>query len=196
MIEFNELRHYVRNALVHYDYHAWTIQGLGMMRAYLDPERKYRLHLWNQKARFEGVTEIHDHPWDFSSYVLSGYIEDTRFDAIWSGDANTSLQATHEAQLIECGPGGCAHGKRRRVHLVPRGVQVYSAGQGYSARSDAIHLSRASQGAVSVIERSGDTGRAHVFCELGKPWVSAETRPATRAEIREYVDLALANWEQ
>lgn len=55
----------------------WSIQGFGMLRLYLSAE--VRLHVWDSRFRVPGVTDIHDHSWDFESEVAAGEVLQRRY---------------------------------------------------------------------------------------------------------------------
>jgi hypothetical protein len=185
----------------------WSLQGFGMLRLYLSSD--VRLHVWSDADIAEGVSEIHDHPWDFTSHVISGVVQNTRYrvDFPRSNSPDPTVtdnplmpwgrsKPTHWEEKIKCGPGGGALGDERLVVLVAQPVEVIKAGGTYSQRAYEVHDSAPSNGAVTVIHRSfhQDTEHARVFYPIGEKWGSAEPRPATAEEVHRIVGLALEVW--
>lgn len=163
----------------------WSLQGFGMFRLYLS--REARLHLWDPRFAVENVSTLHTHPWDFTSTVIAGRIEDHVY-RIEPGDP------THVEQRIVCGSGGCAVGEPGAVRLVPAFVRSVRAGESYTLRSDEIHESRPEPGTVTIIRRTfkADTEHANVYHPIGTPWVSAEPRKAAAAEVISMAEIARA----
>lgn len=168
----------------------WSLQGFGMLRLYLSPT--LRLHVWSQEHVVQNVSTIHDHPWDFSSFVLSGRVDNRRLQEVPHG------KPTHFKRTIKCGPGGHAMPDETKVCLVADPLEIVRAGEAYGQLAAELHCSQPSHGAVSIIERLRPAGRdpdlATVCYPLGTEWVSAEPRPATRAEVFEITDAALSRW--
>ena len=49
----------------------WSVQGFGMMRRYLDADKKYRLNIWDSSLAGRNVSIIHDHlPVDANKLLL------------------------------------------------------------------------------------------------------------------------------
>lgn len=58
----------------------WSIQGFGMLRAYLADDQVYRLHIWDtEQMSVEDVSTVHDHPWDLDSRIISGTLRNQRY---------------------------------------------------------------------------------------------------------------------
>lgn len=167
----------------------WSIQGLGMLRLYLNPAQ--RLHVWSREAKRSDVSTIHDHPWDFESLVISGSIDNLIFEQMPRG-------LPHFRQRILCGPGGGVDGAPEEVGLICRMRTTYYPDDSYVQRAEVIHESDPTEGTVTLITRTfrPDTEHANVFYEAGKTWVSAEPRVATMAEIERVTGSALARWQK
>lgn len=170
----------------------WSLQGLGMLRLKLSPT--LRLHVWSDQARVDDVSEIHTHPWNFRSYVVSGKLIDTTYvDELWRSDHHTHLCST-----IVCGEGGGLEGEPTPAHLSVDWTQVYTKGQGYMQARTTIHSSHPEDGTVTIVERSvpqgSDPDRALVFWPVGTEWVSAEPRIPHDEEILAITGRALAKW--
>jgi hypothetical protein len=94
-----------RTILEHATDFQWSIQGFGMLRLYLAPD--VRLHVWSESHQVPNVSLIHDHPWHFTSHVLSRKIANVRYRIEPIGEH------THTMERIRCGPGGGALGDSR-----------------------------------------------------------------------------------
>lgn len=169
----------------------WTIQGFGMLRTYLTEDERVRLHVWSRADEVPGVSVIHDHPWDFTSRVVSGVVRNVRYMA--------GGHEPHWTRLIVCGPGGCALGTPERVMLGAYPDDVHGPGDRYSQAAEVLHASFPSDGAVTVITRrfGADRDVARVCwpdAAGSNGWVSAEPREATHEEVERITALALANW--
>lgn len=60
----------VKAVLEHAQVYTWQLQGLGMLRLYLN--KATRLHVWHSGFSVPGASTIHTHPWDFKSEVVAG----------------------------------------------------------------------------------------------------------------------------
>lgn len=172
--------------------HEWTIQGLGMLRTYLDPEKTLRLHVWADLARYDNVSELHTHPWDMKSDILIGSIRQHRYVPALDPD----LFPTHRCQKILCGEGGGLCGIPTFAHLREMLPETYSAGDSYRQLWWEIHRSDPMDGTVTLVERqfTADPDHAYVFWPHGEEWVTAEPRPATEEETKDICDNALDLW--
>lgn len=167
----------LRDILINPLDYEWSVQGLGMMRTYLSDEK--RLHIWHSALQTPDATVVHDHPWGFISKVELGrinqyrYIRDNAFGTPW------------QEQLITCGEGGGVAGEPSIVKLRKGEKEVYSEGDVYRQKAHELHVSFPLDNTVTVITReyTEDLDHAHVFFPLGMKFVSAEPRPATRAEV-------------
>lgn len=193
MDRFSATRAVVRAVLEKADAFPWSLQGFGMLRTYLD-DRRMRLHVWDSRFAVLDVSTIHDHPWHFDSLVVSGFLEQTRFAIVPESHPHAQ---PFEFQTIRCGPGGCAIGEAKPVHLFAAwGVERYGPGSTYRQRADEIHESRPHDGTVTLVERHflDDEEHARVFWRRGETWVSAEPREATPDEVRAITRHALEVW--
>lgn len=192
MIAYDALAHLVRTDVLAFpERHEWSVQGFGMLRTYLSPD--LRLHIWDLDYRVSSVSDIHDHPWHFESIVLSGTIENRRYHI------KQGAESTHHRGRIVCGPNPVEHGAK---DVEPVGLEqwcegIFKPGDTYRMRADELHASIPSPGTVTLIQRTKadkDPERAFVYWPLGTEWVSAEPRPATRAEVRKITQQALYRW--
>lgn len=181
--------------LLHPTDHEWSLQGLGMLRTYLDPERTMRLHVWSNDAKFQDVSELHTHPWDMTSTVIVGELKQERYVPSL-GD-----EATHMCQKILCGEGGGLCDVPRTVGLRMMLPEFYY-GLGEGGESEyhqlwwEIHRSVPADGTCTLVERefTADPDHAYVFWPVGEEWVSAEPRPATEEEVFAITGKALDLW--
>src|SRR3954462_14875246 len=166
----------------------WSIQGLGMLRTYLDKDHRFRLHIWHSKFQVKDVSAIHDHPWDFTSYVVAGQIQNAKYSLHQDGEIYQHVK-------IECGPGTTAanmistYDSQRLQRLASQSIYP---GQSYVQRADEIHQTFALDGTVTICDRKlvRKDNHAHVYWISG-PWVSAEPRPARIDEVEFMIKEAL-----
>lgn len=169
---------------------AWSLQGFGMLRLYFG--KRWRLHVWDQRAAYPRVSTIHDHlQWDFESLILSGRIVNQRFFMV-----DEPHGEPYRYMRIQTGTGGFGLEDAAWCRLWARGPETYLVGETYRQRADEVHESRPDDGTVTLVERehTGHGDVARVFWRPGAEWVTAEPRPATPAEIRDVVGLALERW--
>ena len=203
-IVFDKLRAMVMSVLSDPKKHEWTLQGFGMLRTYITKET--RLHVWDRDYRVRDVTDVHDHPWHFSSLIISGTIVNTRYEV---HPCEHTLEEVHARNLrtpfmrssIVCGVGGGNHvatikERGELVWLEPREPEEYKTGEIYFQKADEVHHSSYSSGAVTLVTRTFqlDTEHAHVFFPADQEWVSAEPRDAKTSEIESICKNALHNW--
>lgn len=162
----------------------WSLQGFGMLRLYLSPE--VRLHVWDDRFAVPNVSTMHDHPWNFTSYVVCGEVTNQRYSPEWGVWADDS---TFHCARIMCGPGGgaCPLEPLPDACLRREPVERYGPGATYSQHCETIHSSHPTRGTVTICTRDVSAGRsrdhARVFWPKGGRWVTAEPRDATADEI-------------
>jgi hypothetical protein len=173
----------------------WSIQGLGMLRTYLDDKKVQRLHVWSDEARgmWDGASELHTHPWDMISIIMAGRLEQHRFVAFLP---TLKEPATHMQQKILCGEGGGLCGLPERALLRQMSPEFYKEGDVYRQGWWEIHRTRPADGTVTIIARdfTSDPDHAFVYWPVGEDWVSAEPRPATEDEIIRITQRSLERW--
>lgn len=176
----------------------WSMQGLGMLRCYLNGE-DLRLHIWDPEQAVDGVSTLHTHPWDMDSLVVCGRVVNQRFlertiDPKLESDVNPRTE--YMRQMIQCGEGGGLYGEPAPIYLEPQPPEIVTAGYGYSQRASEIHESRPDPGTVTIIRRrvpeDGHPDFANVYWPADQEWVSAEPRPATRTEVLKFTTQAIA----
>jgi len=175
---------------VHYK---WTIQGFGMLRLYLSPTT--RIHVWNSRYVIPGVSDIHDHPWDFTSTIVAGELKNARLKF------EPGLSGTYRGSKILCGAGAHLVGKLSGdepefFHRCTVASEAYYAGDSYRQHRSEVHQSFPADGTVTIVERvmSEDADHAMVYWPRNEEWVSAEPRPATSEEIVDITGYSLHRW--
>lgn len=181
----------VKNILQHPHGFDWSVQGLGMLRVYLEPE--VRLHVWDRQLLVPGASPLHDHPWDFTSSIIAGRMVNTRFERMPDGSDVGEIWNCVE---IKCGEGAHVVGDPKLVKLVRQGPEVYTAGEFYAQGAQEIHWSLPEDGTVTICNRvfKKDRDHAHVFWRGRGRWVDAEPRKATAVEVEGVTLRALETW--
>jgi hypothetical protein len=175
----------------------WSVQGLGMMRLYLDDHR--RLHIWDSSLRVENVSDMHTHPWNFKSHVVVGQVNNWKYLDIteqkdhWSEERHLA----YKKQIIRCGVGGGLVGEPEEVTLILAGDEfnVFVERVTYSELAHEIHVSKPHDGTITIVKREflDDVDHALVFWKDGD-WVSAEPRIATYDEVSRVTQSSLEKW--
>lgn len=198
LLSFNGLATTVRqHVLAHPERYEWSLQGFGMLRTYVS--RELRLHVWDERFRVKDVSDIHDHPWDFESLVLSGKVTNIPYHVMRRRDG--AFTPDHHEGRIICGPSTeikIASRIEPDVYLGPGDVRTYRPGDVYGQKADEVHRSECERGTVTLVARSWtgkDPERALVYWPIGTQWTSAHPRPATREESAEICAYALEHWK-
>lgn len=178
MREFDLARATAITVLEHAAAHDWSVQGFGMMRIYFGDDRRFRLNVWDPSLAIPRVSLIHDHPWDFKSWILGGYFENQRF-------IEDGYGRIYNWMYLEPGEQGGPRSERQVTKLREAAVERYFPGDTYEQRVDEIHASYYGEGAVTLNDRTGrrNDDRARVFWRDPWDWVDAKPRPATPEEI-------------
>lgn len=192
--ECDALRALVKDAVSVGNGRRWTVQGFGMLRTYLpfgpNPKR-FRLNVWNPALAVPGVSVIHDHPWDFTSWIINGNFRNIRFvEDYHNGDP-------FKFMTIKCGEDGCAMSPPSSIRLRSLPCEHYVAGDIYHQDGAEVHASAYDAGTVTLNDRVGDTEHARVFWsdEPKGYWVDAKPREATLGEVQSTMALALSKWQ-
>lgn len=192
-LAFEGLGAFVReHVLAKPDRYEWTLQGFGMLRTYVTKE--LRLHVWDERYRAPGVSDIHDHPWHFESLVLSGRIVNHRFYVIRQG------VPTHYEGTIVCGPSTDVKTAtiEGEIQLFAARPEEWGPGQLYTQRSEEVHRSEYDDGTVTLVRRAWtdrDPDHAKVYWRLGSTWISGHPRRATRGEVEKICETARERWK-
>lgn len=174
----------------------WSLQGFGMLRYYMTPDRALRLHVWHSGYSVPGVSVVHTHPWAFDSYVVSGLVRNVRYQEE-PPDAPYPHGVPYQKQQIRCGPGGgLTDDPSTAVQLYLSADEYCAAGTWYSQKPEEIHASYPDDGTVTLVRRTfgTDTEHAYVYWPAGEEWVSAEPRKATPDEILAITECAYKRW--
>jgi hypothetical protein len=172
-------REFVRRVLINPFDWEWSVQGFGMLRTYLDANKRFRLNIWDSNLAVPDVSLIHNHPWDFYSYIISGKFTNVRYFKDPNGDE-------YDWMVIKTGEGGGPDGRSGTIRMSPAIFpQCYHQGDVYNQESTEIHKSMYTNGTVTLNDRTPklDSEHAVVFWPHGESWVDAEPRPATTQEI-------------
>ena len=172
----------------------WSVQGFGMLRCYLDPDKKYRLNIWDRGLMVPNVSTIHDHPWHFTSWIINGAFRNTRFNI----SPDPLYGNAFDWQVIRTGPGGGPEdGEHGTVRLIARAPEQYRTGDRYHQEAKEIHSSAFMDGTVTLNDRVrlSDSDHARVFWLTGQHWVNAQPRVADQAEILHTTQKALTLWQ-
>lgn len=187
---FDPLREMVKHILFYPEGYIWSRQGFGMLRTYFGPQQKYRLNVWNKRFARPGVSTIHDHPWDFQSWIMGGSLTNLRYAQGMAGP-------NHHVQSIKTGEGGGPVGYPSIVFLYPATPcpEFYETGDSYRQKANEIHETFYADGTVTLNERSNRYSEtARVFWPIGRQWIDAEPRPATPEEVTLATRGALREW--
>jgi hypothetical protein len=164
----------------------WSIQGFGMLRAYLDPDHVWRLHLWDLDSAFPDVSRIHDHPWDFTSRIVVGRMDNQRYEV--DGPEGEPYQSAR----ILCGESAHLLEEPVTALVAPKATEHYGPEDFYAQEAPEFHESFPTAGAVTLVKRNFKQNRdvARVLWREGV-WGDAAPRPATQQEIEHFVSLAM-----
>lgn len=167
----------------------WTVQGLGMLRLYLDDST--RLHVWNSRFIIPGVSPLHTHPWAFDSIVVAGTVRQRRYT---EKICTEYIQSFNRAQ-ITCGANAKIE-QQDKVWLSELPEEVFNEGQSYRQWAEEIHRSYPEDGTVTLVTRhfQADREHAYVYWQGENGFVSAEPRNATPEEIQVFCTVALAKY--
>ena len=185
------MKAFVIDVLHHAHEREWSLQGFGMLRTYIGGDKRFRLNVWHSKLAVPNVSIIHNHPWNFRSWIMAGKFTNVRFDI---GVGKPFL-------MMEIEPGEHFEGSTeqpRRVWLDAHEPEEYFAGDTYEQTWDEVHASYYDDGTTTLNDRTGGpTGRdarALVFWPDGESWVDAKPRPATPDEVAFATSAALGRF--
>ena len=174
----------------------WSVHGIGMLRLYLP--NNTRLHVWDQRLRTVGVSDIHTHPWSFRSTVVSGKVLQQRFAEERAADlpAGTGAGMFLRSRIRTGDAAAENRDPEQLVCLVPGPVEVYGPGDSYEQLYNEIHRSFPVNGTVTYIERTmaEDADHACIYWPNGEEWVDAKPRSASMCEVNDVIELALGAW--
>lgn len=194
---FKALRGAVHAILQHPADMGWTVQGFGMLRCHFEADKTYRLNIWDSKLAVPGVSVIHDHPWNFQSWIINGVFRNIRYLEI-DAQSIECPDRLYDYMTIKTGEGGGARGDPQSMFLHALPTELYVTGATYEQLASEIHMSDYLDGTVTLNERTrvGDGEHARVFWPHGEKWVDAEPRKATWEEIADACAGALDIWQK
>lgn len=180
-----------KHAIDHPHWFEWTTQGFGMVRCYLDPDHEWRLNIWHTGLH-NGASLIHDHPWDFTSWVLAGVLQNRRYTI-----QDDPFGSWHQWGIITPGPGNGTISHGGIVRLTSTGsMETYRSGEMYSQKANEIHETAFRDGTVTLNRRRRvGEDKARIFWPVGTEWVNANVHDASVAEIRLAVDAAMERFD-
>lgn len=189
----------VRSILMNPDGYEWSTQGFGFIRTYPHfGDKTWRLNVWHSCTRVEGVSDIHTHPWDFTSIILAGKFQNTRFTE-YSDDLTVMFSPSdqyYRAKLIP-GIGGGLEKTADLVVLDEHETEYMGPSSVYHQRHDEIHQTTYEDGAVTLnmrVPQGEDV--ANTYWPTHVNWGDAKPRAATKREIYTSIAAALTLMEQ
>jgi hypothetical protein len=190
------LRASIKTLLEHPNELRWTVQGFGMLRCYLDPDKTYRLNIWDSEFAAPDVSTIHNHPWNFRSWIIKGVFRNVRYIETTAALATDKFVCYNEMVIKTGEVGGPVGLAPEETWLHTQPVEIYKTGDSYWQDSKEIHKSMYDDGTVTLNERKrvGDGEHARVFWPHGTEWGGVAPRAATHWEVIAITRRALRNW--
>jgi hypothetical protein len=169
----------------------WQYQGFGMLRTYLAIDGEdWRLNVWHPDYAVKNVSTIHNHPWDFRSYIISGCLVNTIYEVY------EFYGSQYNFGEIVPGPDGGMKREIGSVNLLGSSKEYY-ADDHYSQPRDVIHSTDTIPGTVTLNLRfNRGEDKALVYWPSGTDWVDAKPRPATQSEIEVFTTAAKKRMKQ
>lgn len=165
----------------------WELQGFGMLRTYIEEDT--RLQIWSKNHIVENVTDIHTHPWDFTSIIYQGEIINHTFG---EHDLNSSVVGEKFDRCLIL-TGEKAYVKEKTpIKLNKWTLQRYKKGEVYFHAKNIPHRINFVDGTITIlIKRSiNPDSLAYSYVKDKEEWVSAAPRIATIEEIEEFIGIA------
>lgn len=170
----------------------WSLQGFGMLRMYLPGDM--RLNIWDSRYQYKPKPSmIHDHPWDFTSWVVCGELYNYRYAV---GPKNAHGLPQYWQRTIRPGVDPQHLGQDKLVTLFKITQETIKVGNSYFQEFNEVHETDFKDGTITVNsrQRGNRPDEARVFYREGEEWISAEPRPATEKEVKDICDNALKLW--
>ena len=191
--EFRALQAMTRAVLEQPGAYVWTVQGLGMLRTKIDEAGLCRVNIWHSRFLIPNVSRMHTHPWNLTSWIVSGSICNARYQVDGTGNA-------YKYQKVQCGVGGGMNQEQlpETAYLRSDLEEILAAGDRYTMRSNEVHATRFIDGAVTLNYRDNhsEDHSALVFWPAANQWIDAAPRSAITDEIEFGTGFALANWDK
>lgn len=182
----NKVREMLNNPL---DYE-WEIQGFGMLRTYIDANT--RVQIWHNNYKIPNVTDIHTHPWDFTSFIIQGYMQNLCFIESKIENETVPEDIIYNRCLILTGEH--AYVKEKTKVILSRDTNIkYTNGMEYTHKKDVPHRTEYSNGTITVLTKNNinKDSLAYSYTKGDSEWVSAAPRIATNEEVMFFVNEAL-----
>jgi hypothetical protein len=168
----------------------WSVQGLGMLRLYIRDVG--RIHIWDSRLRYPGVSPFHTHSWDLESTVVFGAMKNERLIEM---PPDSPMGKLFWRKRLICGYDTREVSPPEKVILAVNSVEHYFSSDTYTQSANEIHQSIPKDGTVTLMRRvQGDhDGAASVYWPIDQEFGSAKPRDAKPLEIDAAVELALTN---
>jgi len=133
-----------------------------------------RLHLWDERFQFkQDGLEVHDHTFDYESFVVDGIVGQTIYDAV------PDINGTHEALEVSYSHGGSALRRSGRyLRLVEKHQETFAAGALYQLPHGVLHrLDLVGSSAATLVLTRDAGGRPITIgrVSVGEPPSTART---------------------
>lgn len=183
----NTVRGILRCSLAEPSIREWSVQGFGMLRTYLDDRCRFRLNIWDKSLAVPNVSIVHDHPWDFTSWIISGFLVNQRYRL-----SSLNGPLFKWANIVPGPDGGIDRESGGLVRLDTCMQEHYAPGDSYKQNAFEVHATFPDDGCITVNDRFRvGEDKARVFWPTYTEWVDAKPRPATHDEIRRVLGRAL-----
>lgn len=162
----------------------WRMQDIGLLGRWLDDRRERRLHVWAPQHR-NAEPPVHDHPFDFTSTVVVGEMQNTRY--VEDADGVEHVRTRYL-------PGAEEEHTSDTVRLLGVTERI-GAGETYSQFAGELHDSRQAPGTVTIIRMVFQDPRMLSVCTRdARPWTSEVSRAATAGEVAIITAAALGHF--
>lgn len=167
----------------------WSVQGFGVLRYYIRDVG--RIHLWDDRLRYPGVSMIHNHTWHLRSTVVCGTLKNQRYLANdWKF---FSWAEPYKHMRLITGYQSKPTTEPNDVWMVKQSAERYLPGDVYLQTAHEIHETIPANGTITVMERNeSQQGEADVYWPADGQWGTATPRPATPEEVSMVVETAIA----
>lgn len=192
----------VLDVLKHADERLWIGHGLGFMKLALP--NYARIHIWDDRLLKEGASPVHNHPWGFTSHVISGVLINRTYRT-----RREPPFTTHKKGQLVCGSGWTCK-EIEEVMLLAQDDKIFGGpgsididGGHYAQVASEIHETIATNGTITYLERAmvrydgKPTDEAQVFWPLGTSFGDAGQNPVSQPLaaqiIKDALDKALSS---
>jgi hypothetical protein len=162
----------------------WRMQDIGLLGLRLDDRREYRLHVWDPSCSV-GEPPVHDHPFDFVSWIVAGEMTNTRYAVDPSGVQYSRVRYSPSDE----------DARRMDTVKLSATATTLTEGQQYSQLAHELHASRQLPGTVTIIRQMFKDVPELTVCRRDDTWVSGRARPAKPDEVKQITGKALEWFE-